>query len=255
MKAHYLATYLPELGSEELMELSEDIKQTGQKEPIVTLRDDTTDWKDAILDGRNRYAACLLAGVKPKIRKFGSEKTDGKDPRAFVISANIHRRHLTDTQRALAAGEMAAGSERGRPKAQDAEKGAQDGGGEAAGSSVATQAEAAEMFDVPQPTVKKAAKLAKSGSKELKAAVNKGEVSLSKAASVAKLPKSDQLKAAKSKAKPKAGKKEPKQSPKDKLLVALDQLWIDNRDKWNETPMCQPAAMVRHFQKLIEKVL
>lgn len=251
MKAHYLATYLPELGMAELKELAADIKENGQKEAIVTIKDEVSG-ETVILDGRNRFAACMIAKVKPKLRKFGSEKSDGKDPRAFVISQNIHRRHLNDTQRALAAGEMAAQSAPGRPKGQEEAKDATGGNGEAAAApTVATQAEAAEIFDVPQPTVKKAAKVAKSGSKELKKAVQSGEVSLSKAASVAKLPKEKQLKAAKSK----PAKKESKQSPKEKLLVALDQLWIDNRDKWNEAPMCQPAAMVRHFQKLIEKVL
>jgi len=47
-----------------------------------------------ILDGRNRYRACLDAGVEPTFRPFC-----GDDPAAYVISANIHRRHLTAEQK------------------------------------------------------------------------------------------------------------------------------------------------------------
>ena len=42
-------------------------------------------------------AACKIAGVEPTTRELNSE-----DPKAFVISANIHRRHMTKGQRAMA---------------------------------------------------------------------------------------------------------------------------------------------------------
>ena len=52
-----------------------------------------------ILDGRNRYRACCKAGIEPTFRDFGRDK-DG-DPRAFVIGMNVHRRHLTESERAV----------------------------------------------------------------------------------------------------------------------------------------------------------
>jgi ParB-like chromosome segregation protein Spo0J len=71
----------------EFEELVADIKVHGLIEPIILL-------DDQILDGRNRARACAAAGVKPIYRPF-----TGEDPGAFVISANIRRRHLNQKQR------------------------------------------------------------------------------------------------------------------------------------------------------------
>jgi hypothetical protein len=54
-----------------------------------------------ILDGRNRYRACEAAGVEPRFIP-GDGRLKGnriEDPTAFVISTNIHRRHLTGAQK------------------------------------------------------------------------------------------------------------------------------------------------------------
>jgi hypothetical protein len=50
-----------------------------------------------LVDGRNRLEACKRAKVKPK-----TVDLDGDDPVAFVLSANIHRRHMTKAQQAMA---------------------------------------------------------------------------------------------------------------------------------------------------------
>jgi len=71
----------------EFDELAENIRQHGQHEPGTVL-----DGK--ILDGRNRYVACERAGIPFRARQYA-----GPDPLAFVISANIHRRHMTIEQR------------------------------------------------------------------------------------------------------------------------------------------------------------
>jgi len=56
-----------------------------------------------ILDGRNRYRAALMAGVDPLKYTFHIEQQGwgGKrfDPRAYIKSKNIHRRHLTAEQK------------------------------------------------------------------------------------------------------------------------------------------------------------
>lgn len=77
--------------AEDLKVLAEDIAANGQVEPILLL-----DGK--VLDGRNRQAACGLAGIKPIYADFS-----GVDPLSFVLSRNLHRRHLTESQRALVA--------------------------------------------------------------------------------------------------------------------------------------------------------
>ena len=48
------------------------------------------------MDGRNRLAACKIAGVEPTTRHL-----NGEDPTAFVVSENIRRRHLVKGERAM----------------------------------------------------------------------------------------------------------------------------------------------------------
>lgn len=78
------------LGAEELDRLAADIAENGLRNPIVL------DSHGRILDGRNRWAACEIAGVKPDTVLF-----DGDDEAAFVLSVNVARRHLTTGQQAM----------------------------------------------------------------------------------------------------------------------------------------------------------
>jgi ParB-like chromosome segregation protein Spo0J len=90
MKFHDVATLLPLMPPAELSELAADIKTYGQREPIYTFGGE-------IIDGRNRFLACEIAGVKPRLQEW-----DGKGSLvAFVLSENVKRRHLTSTQRAV----------------------------------------------------------------------------------------------------------------------------------------------------------
>ena len=59
-------------------------------------------FEDKVLDGRNRARACETAGIEPKTRVY-----DGTDPAGYVLSANLHRRHLTASQRAMAIAKFA----------------------------------------------------------------------------------------------------------------------------------------------------
>lgn len=85
---HPLCTLFPRLGDEEAARLAEDIKANGLREPITLCG-------GMILDGGNRYAACITAGVEPQFVEF-----DGPSIAAFVLSENLHRRHLTPGQQA-----------------------------------------------------------------------------------------------------------------------------------------------------------
>lgn len=92
--AHPLAELFPMLSEQEMHEMADDIVTYGQREPIVLL-----DGK--ILDGRNRYAACVFAEVEPVLVDY-----DGDDPLGFVLSLNLHRRHLSESQRAMVAARL-----------------------------------------------------------------------------------------------------------------------------------------------------
>jgi hypothetical protein len=80
--------------------LVKDIRAHGLREAIVL-------YQGMVLDGRNRYRACLETGVEPRFRQF-DPVTEG-DPELFVRSDNLHRRHLTSGQRAVLADRRAAG--------------------------------------------------------------------------------------------------------------------------------------------------
>jgi hypothetical protein len=93
---HPLATIFPAIMGDAFAELVADIREHGLRDPITLL-------DGAILDGRNRAAACHAAGVEPRFEEWkpqGEEDT----PERFVFSRNVARRHLTDKQR----GEVAA---------------------------------------------------------------------------------------------------------------------------------------------------
>ena len=78
----------PMLAEADLAALAEDIRVNGQGEPVVI-------WDGQVLDGRNRLAACELAGVEPLTRTLKA----CPDPVAFVLSANLRRRHLRHIDR------------------------------------------------------------------------------------------------------------------------------------------------------------
>jgi hypothetical protein len=90
LEFHDAAQQFPLLSEERLKELAEDIKQRGQQEAIRML-----DGK--ILDGRNRYLACLKVGVEPDFKDLPEEV----NPYAYVWSLNGERRDLTQDQRYL----------------------------------------------------------------------------------------------------------------------------------------------------------
>ena len=94
---HPAADIFPMMPEAALDELADDIKANGLQHPIV--RHD-----GQVIDGRNRLKACQKAGVKPTFVEWSGTGSVV----AWILSTNLHRRHLTDQQRAMVAGRVAA---------------------------------------------------------------------------------------------------------------------------------------------------
>lgn len=87
LEFHPIANIFPLMTGAEYDALVSDIAEHGQREAIW-LHD------GMVLDGRNRLRACNELGLVPELREY-----TGDDPQAFVVSLNLHRRHLTREQR------------------------------------------------------------------------------------------------------------------------------------------------------------
>lgn len=174
MKAHPAAALFPMMTDSELAELAADIKTNGQRQPVITIDDDG---ERLVLDGRNRLRACEMVGVAPTLVPFG-----GDDPFALVVSANLHRRHMTASQRAMVAAELAK-MKAGRPDKTNAPNGA---------ISEASQDAAAKLLSVSRRVVQRARRVKDHGVPELVAAVVGGEVSVDAASMATHLPLEEQ---------------------------------------------------------------
>jgi len=85
---HPLCTLFPRLSGAEFDALRDDIKVNGLRQPIIL-------HEGMILDGGNRYRACIEAGVEPVFQDF-----EGGNLVSFVLSVNLHRRHMSPGQQA-----------------------------------------------------------------------------------------------------------------------------------------------------------
>jgi len=173
---HRFANLFPMMESAAFASFCADVAANGLREKIVL-------HEGAILDGRNRYRAAILAGLirpeqtrSPHFRKF-DPKTEG-DPLDWVVSLNVHRRHLDESQRAMVAAEIANLPHGGaRKKAADV---IEDKKG-------VTQAKAAGMLAVSERSLRDARVVREKGDAALIAAVTGGTMAVSLAAKAAQL--------------------------------------------------------------------
>lgn len=92
--AHSAADVLPMMGDDEYAAFKADIAAHGLREPIVL-------HEGRIVDGRNRYRACRELNLEPTTTSWDAKGSLV----SFIASMNIHRRHLTSSQRAIVAAE------------------------------------------------------------------------------------------------------------------------------------------------------
>jgi len=180
LKPHPAAELFPMMSDAELNELRDDIKAHGQRHPIIV-------FGGQILDGRNRYEACRRAEVEPRLEHWNEPPT--QSPTSWVLSENLHRRHLTTDQRALIALEAqplfateakarqrAAGGDRKSEKAQKPDRLPPRGGNR----SPTAAAEAAQTAGVSARSVERARRV-QVARPELLAQVRAGTMTLKKA--------------------------------------------------------------------------
>lgn len=91
IEAHPYADRFPMLPEDELQRLAADIAENGLQNPIIV------DADGLILDGRNRFRACQIAGIETPTTVV----YEGDDPAGFVLSQNVARRHMTTGQQAM----------------------------------------------------------------------------------------------------------------------------------------------------------
>lgn len=169
MQFHEISNIYPLIEDEQFQELVDDIRKNGLQVPIVT-------FENQILDGRNRYRACIEAEIKPEFVGY-----DGSDPIQCVISLNSIRRHLSISQRALVAANIANLTQGGNRRSF-----------QRANLHFESIAETAEKLNVSERSVKKAKQIKRDSIPEVVAQVEKGEMSLNEASKISKLPEEDQ---------------------------------------------------------------
>ena len=171
LEFHPLANAFPLIEGDEFDALTADIEANG-------LRDKITLYEGKILDGRNRYRAALAAGLElsqDDVRIFV-----GDDPLGFVVSVNLRRRHLDDSQRALVAAKLANMRQGERTDLEPRSD-----------LSKLSQVEAAKKLNVGRTSVQSAKVVLASGDAELIAAVEKGNIPVSRAAETVRHPESE----------------------------------------------------------------
>lgn len=145
---HAAADLFPMVEGDEFKELCADIKERGLQQPITVWTDGT------LLDGRNRLLACFETHQEVVLDRY-----KGTDPVQFSLSANLHRRHLNQGQRAMVALKVE------EIFAAEAKKRIAEAGRSAAPGRPAGKAEATlpQLFSPPaQPAVEAAAQQAAS---------------------------------------------------------------------------------------------
>jgi hypothetical protein len=173
IKIHPAAAAFPMMPEAELRTLGEDIRDNGMHNEVVL-------WgsaPQALLDGRNRLDAMELVGLQTHdgvvLTVTTRIETSKEDPVALVVSLNLKRRHLDESQRAMVAAKLANMRQGERTDLPSIE-------------GKLSQADAAKLLNVSAASVERAAVVRREGAPELVEAVERGEIAVSSAAAIAK---------------------------------------------------------------------
>lgn len=159
LEFHPLANLFPLIEGAEFDELVADIRANGLHDAIDL-------YQGKVLDGRNRYRAAEAAGVeleKRNFRHFHPEMYG--DPLAYVLSKNLKRRHLDESQRAMVAAKL-ANLTQGRPVDNPA-------------NLPVKQADAASKLSISERALRHARRVQDHGEPDLVRAVERGHLAVS----------------------------------------------------------------------------
>ena len=131
LPAHSELKDVPMMPARRLAELAASIRERGQDDDIMIAKENGI---DVVIDGRNREAACLMAGVKPRYKRYKK-----KDLLDFIMTRNTIRRDLEPEKRASLMANWLAKKK-------------------ASGEAVPTQKEAAAKAGVSRSTLQRAVK-------------------------------------------------------------------------------------------------
>lgn len=159
---HPAAVLFPAMPRKQFEELMEDIKRNGLREPVFANKE------LQVFDGRHRLQACRALGwksIEAWIMNWSEEKITG-----VSISANLHRRHLDKTQRALIAARLKVGVTR----------------------ETESIARLATQMNVSKRSIDRALVVVRKGSHQLQQDVDAGRITLAAAVEIADLPLGEQ---------------------------------------------------------------
>jgi hypothetical protein len=174
---HPLSAAFPAMDADGFDALKDSIEDIGVQSPVVL-------FDGMVIDGWHRYRAAREIGASCPVIDLPCDV----DPRAYVLAQNRARRHLTASQIALVVATVHGWAPAHRPVL----------GKSVPGTDLPkTASELAEIAGVGLSTIERAKAVLRSGSPEVQAAVQAGEVSVKRAAEIAKRPMEEQAQALK----------------------------------------------------------
>jgi len=163
---HEATSLFPDMTPEEFAALKSDIAAHGLRQPILVFR-------NQVIDGRQRLRACKELGLAPHYTMVNvTEKTVTE----YIVSMNLKRRHLNESQRAMVASRLAT---LGKGKKQNT-------------AHAVTQAQASMMLNVSIDSIQRARSVESSGIPELVQAVHAGALDVTNASTIASLASQEQ---------------------------------------------------------------
>jgi predicted CoA-binding protein len=176
LKQHPLSAAFPAMSAEDFAELKASIEVNGVLNPVSL-------HEGMIIDGWHRYTAAMQLNMDcPQ-----AELEDWIDPKDFVLAQNKTRRHISQSQLALAT----AAVYKWYPVGENQHK----TGWEVPAHPQKSTKELANIAGVSDRTIKQAKEVLTKAAPEVQEAVKAGKIGLEKAAAISKLPQAEQAQA------------------------------------------------------------